>query len=245
MREIRIYLEPPLRAGDDIELDARASGHLVRVLRRRTGDRFTAFDGLGHEAEAELTEASRRGACRARIGPLRDVSRESPLRIELIQAVARGDKMDDVVRKAVELGVATIRPVLSTRTEVRMDADGGRKLERWREIMLAACEQSGRTMVPELHPPATLDRLTPDADLRLMLDPGACQGLGELPDAADASGIAVAIGPEGGFDDTDLRALAAMDFRPVRFGPRVLRTETAGPAVIAALQCLYGDLGAV
>jgi len=243
MREIRIYLEPPLRAGDDIELDARASGHLVRVLRRRAGDRFTAFDGLGHEAEAELTEASRRGTCRARIGPPREVRRESPLRIELIQAVARGDKMDDVVRKSVELGVAAIRPVLTARTEVRLDADGGRKLERWRGIMLAACEQSGRTVVPALHPPARLDQLMPDSNLRLMLDPGAGRGLRELPEVPGASGVALAIGPEGGFDEVDLRALTALDFKPVRFGPRVLRTETAGPAVIAALQCVYGDLG--
>ena len=243
MREIRIFDEAELVEGIELTLGERATGHLVRVLRRRVGERFTLFDGRGTEAEAELIEVPRRGSAVARLGAVRAIDRESQLGIELVQALARGEKMDWVVQKAVELGVAAIHPVLTERSEVRPD-DGGllRKQQRWREIAIGACEQCGRNRLPSITAPVPLSELRVEAGTRLMLDLDRSAPLAGI-DRPDG-GVALAIGPEGGFGERDRVELHAAGFRAVRLGPRVLRTETAGPAAIAVLQTLFGDLGA-
>lgn len=240
MREIRIFAEAELCEGVELELGERATGHLVRVLRRRVGDRFVLFDGRGKEAEAELVAVARRGPATARLVTVRAVDRESPFSIELVQALIRSEKMDWVVQKAVELGVTAIRPVLTERSEVRPDDSAlTRKLERWRDIAIGACEQCGRNRLPDIHPPVALSALQFAAECRLMLDPGESNALTSLEPRRCS--VALAIGPEGGFGERDRAQLRALGFRPVRLGPRVLRSETAGLAAIAVLQALFGD----
>ncbi|MGK7294679.1 MAG: 16S rRNA (uracil(1498)-N(3))-methyltransferase [Candidatus Wenzhouxiangella sp. M2_3B_020] len=235
-----MHLAAPLEPGTELALDERAAHHVVRVLRRRTGDRVVVFDGRGVEAEAEIVAAHRRHGCQVRVIEAAPVSRESPLRVELVQAMAKGEKPDWVVQKATELGVAAIRPVITARGDVRPD-DDRRRLARWREIAVNACEQCGRTVLPEVHPVVELPDLEVDASERVMLVPGADIPLGEF-ELRDCR-LAIAVGPEGGFDDADLELLARGDFAAVGLGPRVLRTETAGLAALAIVQTRFGDLG--
>lgn len=241
MRIYRIYTDSELRAGDELALSERAAGHLVKVLRHRVGDRVTLFDGNGREASAEIVSAHRRHGCRVRMIETIEVSRESPLRIELLAGLSRGDKIDLVIQKTVELGVATIRPIITERSEVRPDKSAASRLARWREIVIGACEQSGRAQLPVVHAPVAIDEIVADASTRLALDPEAATGLSDCRPAA--GDLSIATGPEGGFSERDLTQLAQKGFRGVRLGPRILRTETAGIAAVAALQALYGDLG--
>lgn len=239
MRTIRVYIDASLSAGEERDLDERAAHHVVRVLRRRVGDRIVLFDGRGREAPAEIVAAHRRQGCRVRIDSVDRIERESPLAIELVQAMARGDKLDLVVQKATELGAAAIRPVLTRRSEVR-PAEASRRVDRWREIAINACEQCGRTVLPEIHPPVALAEVDCRAARRLVPVPGAERRLADVGPVD--GGVAVAIGPEGGLDEEDLALLTSRGFEPVTLGPRILRTETAAIAATAALQCLYGDL---
>lgn len=242
MRLTRCYLDQPLAVGATVTLPDAAIQHLLRVLRLREGDACVLFNGDGHDCDARLVAIGKRQA-RAEITARRRIDSESPLRITLLQGIARGEKMDWIVQKATELGAARILPVFSERSEVRLDAD--RSLKRhahWREILIAACEQSGRAVLPELAPPQPLAQA---AALRdgpgFVLDPlaaGSPRGL----TATLANACTLAIGPEGGWSARDLEQLHAAGFSGLRLGPRVLRTETAGLAAIAALQALAGDL---
>lgn len=241
MRIYRIYADAELRADAELALSERAAHHLVKVLRHRVGDRVTLFDGRGREATAEIVSAHRRHGCRVRVIETVEVSRESPLRIELLPGLSRGEKMDLVVQKTVELGVAAIRPIITQRSEVRPDKSAASRLARWQEIAIGACEQSGRTYLPEVHAPIAIEDVAANGPTRLVLNPASATGLAERPPAD--SEISLAIGPEGGFSDQDLALLERNGFRGVRFGPRILRTETAGIAAVAALQALFGDLG--
>jgi len=240
MRSIRIYCQTPLQAGSEFELDERAARHLVRVLRRRVGDAVELFDGSGAQAHAELIVASRRDGCRVRVIDVVAVDRESPLSIVLVQALARGEKMDWIIQKAVELGASEIRPVVSQRCDVRPEpARAERRLARWREIVISACEQSGRNIVVPVLPMVSLGELQIPSMSRRYLHPEADAGLVR----ADLSSgrIAIAIGPEGGWSDDDLQTLQRLGFEPASLGPRVLRSETAGMAALAVLQALGGD----
>ena len=246
MRIYRIYTESELRAGDALALSERAAQHLVKVLRHRVGDRVTLFDGHGLEASAEIVSAHRRHGCSVRVVETVEVSRESPLKIELLPGLSRGEKMDLVIQKSVELGVASIQPIITARSEVRPDKSVASRLARWREIVIGACEQSGRAHLPEVHAPVPIEEITTegisiDASTRLVLDPAAAATLADC--RPTGNGISIAIGPEGGYSERDLALLERIGFTGVRFGPRVLRTETAGIAAVAALQALYGDLG--
>src|SRR5690606_1882465 len=173
------------------------------------------------------------------------VDNESPLRIVLLQGIARGEKMDLILQKATELGVAAIVPVNGERTEVRLDAERAQKrLAHWRSVVGSACGQSGRARVPEVHAPAALDAAAaalPGNALRLLLDPQGEHRLASLQ-LQDTDTVVVAIGPEGGWSPRDREVLHAAGFRGLRLGPRVLRAETAGLAAIAALQARFGDL---
>jgi 16S rRNA (uracil1498-N3)-methyltransferase len=170
--------------------------------------------------------------------------RESPLRITLAQGIARGDKMDWILQKATELGVARIVPLVSDRTEVKLDAERARKrLAHWQAVLVSACEQCGRNRVPELAEPAKLHDwaagLGEESGLRLALDP---QGDARTRDLASGTRATLAVGPEGGLSDKDLATLGQAGFRGLRLGPRILRTETAGLAAVAALQAIHGDV---
>jgi 16S rRNA (uracil1498-N3)-methyltransferase len=242
MRTHRLYVPAPLSAGAEITLDAERSHYVSRVLRARAGDALVLFDGRGGEHAATVASISRQ-AVTVHVGAYREGVAESPLRIHLLQGISRGDRMDWVVQKATELGVAGITPVITEFSVVRLDeARAERRIAHWTKIAQAACEQCGRNRVPAIHAPQPLEAvLGARADaLCLLLHPGAARTLAALEPAA--RGIELLIGPEGGLsDDEHARALQA-GFEACSLGPRVLRTETAAIAAVAALQARFGDL---
>ena len=247
MRAIRQYIDAPLRVGARVALTEAALQRLVRVLRLGPGDPVTLFNGDGADYAATLLAAGKRDG-EAEVLAAAPARAESPLRITLAQALARGEKMDLVLQKAVELGVHAIAPIVTERTEVRLDAErSDRRMQHWRGVVAGACEQSGRAVLPTLSEPralpdfaAALDATTAPGTRRFVLDPREGDSLASLALAPDAA-LVLVIGPEGGLSERDLAALRAARFTGLRMGPRVLRTETAALAALAALNALYGD----
>ncbi|MFZ1222658.1 MAG: 16S rRNA (uracil(1498)-N(3))-methyltransferase, partial [Dokdonella sp.] len=218
--------------------------HLARVLRLERGHPIVLFNGDGHEFRGEISQLGKRAVSVRVLEMLDSANRESPLQLTLAQGVARGEKMDLIVQKATELGVSRIIPLITERTEVKLDAErAGRRLAHWQAVIAAACEQSGRVRLPTLAAPQRLatwaSALGEESGLRLALDPAGEVSPRALP--AFASAVLV-VGPEGGLSDQDLNILDQADFRGLRLGPRILRTETAGLAAITALQAIHGDL---
>lgn len=242
MRVTRVFVDQPLAVGAKLVLPVDAAGYLSRVLRLRPGDPFVLFNGDGHDYDTRLLALDKRRA-EAEVVDARPVANESPLRIVLLQGIARGEKMDLVLQKATELGVAEVRPVDSERSEVRLHGERlDKRLAHWRGVVASACGQCGRARVPEVLPPESLDaalRSLPQQP-RLLLDPEARRSIGGLPDGLE--GCVLAVGPEGGWSSRDRGQLHAAGFEALRLGPRILRTETAGIAAIAALQSRFGDL---
>lgn len=242
MRLTRCFVDLPLAVGTTLPLPEPVAQHLLRALRLRAGDPCVLFNGDGHDHDARITAIGKREA-QVEVTARRRVDNESPLRVGLLQGIARGEKMDWIVQKATELGVARILPVASERSEVRLDPQrADRRLAHWREVAIAACEQSGRAVVPELAPPQPLEHAAGFRDgPGFVLDPNAGKSLrAVLPTGATA--CTLAIGPEGGWSSHDLEQLQRAGFEGLRMGNRVLRTETAGIAALAALQALAGDL---
>jgi 16S rRNA (uracil1498-N3)-methyltransferase len=243
MRIIRSHVPLPLAVGQRLALPEDSSVHLLRVLRLAPGDEVTLFNGDGHDYRARLLSSAKRGA-EVEILARSPVARESALRITLAQGLARGEKMDLVLQKATELGATAFAPVLTERTEVKLDAErAGKRMAHWQGVVAAACEQSGRAMLPALAEPLPLATYAAaeTACLKLALDPGGELDVRSLALAPGAP-LALVVGPEGGLSERDLATLRAAGFRGLRLGPRILRTETAGLAALAALQALYGDL---
>jgi len=243
MRLTRSHVDLPLHAGAEVVLPEDVAAHLLRVLRLQVGDACVLFNGNGHDYDARITVIGKREA-RAEISAARHIDNESPLRITLLQGIARGEKMDWILQKATELGVARILPVTSDRSEVKLDAQrADKRLAHWRGIVVAACEQSGRAIVPDVSAPQSLAQ---GAGLRegrgFILDPFARASLSSVRDAPLRE-CTVAIGPEGGWSPRDREQLVAAGYEGLKLGPRVLRTETAGIAAVAALQAACGDLG--
>jgi 16S rRNA (uracil1498-N3)-methyltransferase len=242
MRTIRCYIDVPLAPGTEMALPEAIGNHLVRVLRLKSGDVFNLFNGGGSDYPAEITGFDKKGA-KARILSCHAVGNESPLRIHLYQSIARGEKMDWILQKATELGISAFTPMVSDRTEVKLDGErSDRKLNHWLGVIRSACEQSGRAILPAVHPPISINQMNGAAKLEqaYYLDPEAAAGINAL-DVDVNSGFALAIGPEGGFSERDIRLLETAGFKGLRIGPRILRTETAGIAAIAALQSRFGD----
>jgi len=243
----RLYVDQPLASGADCPLDRRALDHAVKVLRLRAGDPMCLFNGQGGEFAAMLARGAD-GALLAQVGEFTPDRRESPLSVRLVQGISRGERMDYTLQKAVELGVTDIVPVVTERTVLRLAGERAeRRLAHWRGVVLAACEQSGRTRVPAVAEPCALsDHLTDyraaaGAGVGLLLDwtaPVALTDLGAL-----SGPVSVLIGPEGGLAVAERQAALAAGYRPVRMGPRILRTETAAVVALAVLQALAGDLG--
>jgi 16S rRNA (uracil1498-N3)-methyltransferase len=245
MRVNRFLVDQPLVPGMQLRLPDAAAAHLVRVLRAGIGDACVVFNGDGHDHVAHVVAIGKRET-RVEVGAATRVDNESPLRIVLVQALARGEKMDLILQKATELGVAGFIPVMSERSEVRLDGERvDKRLGHWRSVVGAACEQCGRATVPPVATPVGLATamtvLPPDAT-RLLLDPEAPRAAGQLPLQGDGH-LVLAIGPEGGWSPRDRATLQDAGFVGMRLGPRILRTETAGLAAIAALQSRHGDLG--
>ena len=234
----RLFVAAELRPQASLELPEAAAHHAARVLRLREGETVVLFDGRGGEYEARLAMPGR-GRVLAETGDRRDVERESPLAVTLVQAISTSDKMDFTVQKAVELGVAAIHPVFSARSVVRLSGEReAKKLAHWRRIAIAACEQCGRNRIPEICEPVALDRYrAPAAAAKVLLSPS---GAGRLADSAK-SPLLLAAGPEAGFSAEEEQWLQRAGFVPARLGPRILRTETAALAALAALNALAGD----
>ncbi len=243
MRLTRVYVDAPLAAGTRVTLAAGAARHVTRVLRLRVGEALTLFNGSGGEYAGSI-EQSQGGRVAVAIGAQRAIERESPLALILAQGVSRGERMDLVVQKATELGVSGLVPVLTERSVVRLTAQQAeRRLNHWRAIAVAACEQSGRNRLPAIAAPVPLTdflRSRTDGMTRLLLSPGASATLADLP--RPLSAVTVLIGPEGGLAEAEQEAAVAAGFKPLRLGPRVLRTETAAIAALTALQREFGDL---
>ena len=244
MRVPRIYVPQALRPGREVELPVQAGEHIARVLRLERGHPLRLFNGDGGEYAGELASLAKRSVTARVLEAAEATERESPLRITLGQGIARGEKMDWILQKATELGVARIVPLATDRTEVKLDAERAeRRMAHWDAVIASACEQCGRNRLPELAEPVKLAdwaaQLGDDAGLRLALDPHGARRARDLPVGSVAT---LAVGPEGGLSEHDLVTLGQAGFQGLGLGPRILRTETAGLAALAALQAIHGDL---
>jgi len=238
----RVFTSRLLAAGDTVTLDERASHYLARVLRLSTGDAVTLFNGDGNDYPGKVTQ-DRRNSVAVLLTAGSAPGTESILKITLAQGVSKGDRMDYCVQKATELGVHCVQPLLTRRVEVRLNQQRlSKRLAHWQQVVISACEQSGRAVIPEVLAPISLsDWLASDsASLRLVLDPEAESKLTDYT-ISDGS-ISILVGPEGGFAGEELEQARASGCYTVSLGPRVLRTESAGPAAIAVLQSMAGDL---
>jgi 16S rRNA (uracil1498-N3)-methyltransferase len=238
----RFYCAIPLAAQRSIDLPEAAAHHALRVLRLKPGDAVTLFNGEGGEYPGRIADAGRK--VRVELAAWRDIERESPLEVTLAQALPAGDRMDWVVQKAVELGVARIVPLAAARCVVKLAGERAeRRAGHWQSVAVSACEQCGRNRVPEIAPVLDLRHwlaLQPanNEGRRLLLDPQAGLRLREVP---ARGGVTLLVGPEGGLTEDEEAAARAAGFQGVALGPRILRTETAGPAALAALAALHGD----
>ena len=244
MRISRLLIPGPLEAGALITLEGEPSHYLKSVLRLRKGWRLSVFDGSGQECLATV-EAFGRDTTQLRLETPKHCDRESPLKIHLALGISRGERMDFAIQKAVELGANEITPLMTEFCVVRLDEE--RKANRhihWQGIVRSACEQSGRNRLPILHPPCALDDwLTARKAVQggLILDPEVDRSFGSVP--APQCGLTLLIGPEGGFSEREREGALMHEWTCVNLGPRVLRTETAVIAGLAACQALWGDFG--
>jgi len=240
---VRLFVPGPLAPHTDYALDALQTQYVSRSLRLRTGDTLTLFDGRGAEYPAVLANIGRKAA---RVETLDAVDRnvESPVAVRLLQGVSKGDRMDLVVQKSTELGVQRISPVFTEHSVVRLTGERiAKRREHWQRIAQSACEQCGRNVVPVVDEPTALIDLMGEqlgaAGAKIILQPGAPATLGTLAPGK----LTVLVGPEGGFSEAEYERAAIAGFEAVGFGPRILRTETAAIAVLAAIQFCHGDAG--
>jgi 16S rRNA (uracil1498-N3)-methyltransferase len=238
----RFYCPEIIAQSGTAELPEQAAQHAARVLRLKAGDSVCIFNGCGGEGEARISDIGKRHVT-LEILTWRAVERESPLLVLLAQAISAGEKMDFTLQKAVELGIGNIQPLASERSVVRLSGERAEKrVAHWQGVVVAACEQSGRNRVPEVAPIRPLLDWLGQQDgtgLCLMLSPTAAVGLRDLHKPSGS--ITLLIGPEGGLSPAEAEAAQRSGFTPVRLGARVLRTETAALAALAAMQALWGD----
>lgn len=243
MRTIRIYEgQDNLKIENEILLSEMGSAHILRVLRMKKGDPINIFDGKGHEFETIITDDKKQ----AKVKIIKEIenNRESPIKIELGQVISRGDKMDYTIQKACELGIFTITPLVSIRCNVKLDNKReDKKILSWQKIAASACEQCYRSFVPTINPIETLNswcKKDPDA-INITLDPYARSSIKDLH-IDKSKKIRLLIGPEGGFDNSEIELTKACNFQGVTLGPRILRTETAALVALSILGSHFGDL---
>ncbi|PHQ79443.1 MAG: 16S rRNA (uracil(1498)-N(3))-methyltransferase [Coxiella sp. (in: Bacteria)] len=236
---IRIFQETPLGIGEDVCLDRFASQHLLTVLRLRKGEQFVTFNGQGGEYHVELVDEQKKCAV-VHVVSHDPIDRESPLAVHLGQGLSRGERMDYAIQKSVELGVAAITPLITERCNVKLSAERLQKrLDHWRKVIISACEQSGRTRIPTIHPPQRMnDWIDHCEGLRFICDFNESA----QADTTKATKASLLIGPEGGLTDDEMSYAHQNEFLSLSLGPRVLRTETATVAALTKLQMRYGDL---
>ena len=243
MRLTRIYQQQPLSAGDTLCLTKEASHHLVRVLRLAMGTEFILFNGEGGEFKAKIISLQKNIAT-VQVGEFNSINRESPVQTILAQSVLRPEKMDYTLQKAVELGVTHIVPLITERSSLfKLSPERWQKrLAHWQAILINASEQSARTQIP------TVARAVPfraaiteiKADLRIILMPNATQTLPQRSKLCHR--VAVFVGPEGGWSETETQFATDAGYLPLQLGPRILRTETAGLVALTLLQAVWGDI---
>lgn len=239
MRVSRFFLDAPLARGEQL-LDGDLAHYIGRVLRLGPGAAVQIFNGSGQEWPGEVIEAGKRQVRLALAEPITGMP-ESPLEIHLGQAMSRGERMDWVIQKAVELGVTRITPLFTERCEVRLQGErADKRQQHWQQIAISACEQCGRSRIPRVEAPTALADWLPqlDAELKLVLHHRTDQDLHKLP---TPTSLGLLIGPEGGLSATEIDQAQAAGFQAARFGPRVLRTETAPVVALSIAQQLWGD----
>lgn len=240
MRISRIFQAQSFTTQQAFHFDAAASHYLATVLRLNVGDNVIVFNGQGGEYLATLTSVTKKQVS-GLIKSFHQKNSESPLRIHLAQAISRSEKMDFTIQKSVELGVTDITPIFSERVNVKLSDDRlENRLQHWQAVIVSACEQSGRVVVPTLHAPKKLhDWLAqPPCDLNFILHPEACdkKAMTHTPRS-----VSLLIGPEGGFSDTEVSTALQKNWLALTLGPRILRTETAGLVAVTLLQQRWGD----
>jgi 16S rRNA (uracil1498-N3)-methyltransferase len=239
MRLSRFFIDAPLSLGQH-ELPEAQAHYIGRVLRHAAGDAVQLFDGSGQEYLGELIEVGKKSV-RVELRESLAGMAESPLSIHLGQGLSRGERMDWAIQKATELGANQISPIVSTRCEVRLkDERADKRMAHWRQIAISACEQCGRSSLPQINPPIPLEQWLEqvEADLKLVLHPVA-EPWASHPQPAS---LAMLIGPEGGLSEDEVQQAIARGFHAARLGPRVLRTETAPVVALSVAQQLWGDL---
>jgi 16S rRNA (uracil1498-N3)-methyltransferase len=231
-----------LALGAVITLPERAAIHASRALRLKEGDGVALFNGDGNDYISELV-LIRKDVVTAKVKSIKKIENESPIKVTLAQAISSGDRMDFTIQKAVEIGVTAIQPIASQRSVVKLSGERAEKRrEHWQNVVISACEQSGRAIVPEVASPLTLANwlgTAPVFTTRITLSPIATQALQDLKKPKGT--ICLLIGPEGGLAEDEIDLATAHNFIPVRLGNRILRTETAALAALAAMQTLWGD----
>lgn len=243
MRIPRIYHPEFITAGSQIALSEDAANHVGRVLRMGAGQAIELFDGSNQVFAAEIIQADKKSV-RVNVLSAETDDRESPLHIHLGQVMSRGEKMEFTIQKSIELGVSLITPLFSERCGVKLDAERlNKKLQQWQKIAVAACEQSGRNVIPEIRPAMDLEAWCAEEDhgLKLNLHPRASASINTLPQPVER--VRLLIGPEGGLSADEIAMTARYAFTDILLGPRVLRTETTALTAITALQVRFGDLG--
>ena len=242
-----MYLDAPLEEGATLDLPREQAHYATRVLRLRPDDTLVVFNGKGGEFEAVLADVGKRHAT-LRLTRFSPLERESPLTTRLILGLSRGERMDVAIQKAVELGVSTVQPVVTEFSVSQLDAERAhRRRAHWQQIACAACEQCGRNQVPTVTPLVSLEEYLREpltAQIGIVCAPDAVASLASLSAPRDNAmdvAINLLVGPEGGLSAAETAAARTNGYHAVRVGPRVLRTETAAMAVLAALQTLWGD----
>ena len=243
----RFFHTGDINVGQTVELTLTAGHHATRVLRAKRGDSVILFNGKGGEFVAHI-ERVRKATVTVIIDRFISIERESSLTIELAQALCSNEKMDWIIQKSVELGVTTIQPITTARSIVRLSEDRATKrLQHWQRVIISACEQCGRNIIPNITPPISLtdwvgrEKNNNPHHFSFMLSTTGDSSFSSLSRPLSPTHLTFTVGPEGGFTTEEEIILQQADFFPLRMGKRILRTETAALATIAALQILWGD----
>ena len=243
MSNYRIYQDIVLAEANCITLSKDAAHHLANVLRAKTGEELTLFNGDGFDYFATISAISKK-TVECVINDKKLNQAKPLLPVHLFQSVARGEKMDWIIQKSIELGASSITPIFTERTNVKLNQERLKKrMIHWQKVLISACEQSGQSWIPELHQPLSFTEMLKSLNFNLhkilIMDPRASTGLSEIGESKEYS---IVIGPEGGLAEKEIKQLQESGALGVKMGPRILRTETAAMAMLTALHCQYGDL---
>jgi len=241
MRTPHIYTAQPLICNKITALEEGPSNHIAKALRLQPGAKLSLFNGDGQQYSARLHSCDRQGV-EVEILSATENCTTPPIHFTLALGISKGDRVDYALQKAVELGISQFTPLFTERTVVKLKGERlERRLGHWQKVAIAACEQSGRSTIPEINPAQQFDDwvVNCEQETQLILHPNATQSLNKL--ATPNNSVLLLIGPEGGLSENEISVAETNGFTPVRLGPRILRTETAPIAALAAMQMLWGD----